>query len=471
MTTVTSTEINVSDGTVSPQSDGSLIVEGPDGTVRFTPQSGGHWLIEKIVKFGPSVALGVVTLLTPAYVKPFVPEFGARLAIDLNYTLSSTGFGFATASETTYTGKFLDGVATTGVQALIFEGSQALLVPAALLIPGLPAGLLTAIGIGAAVLVGAVAGTAFSAVADFDHLDQTIASYIDAVKDLFDAASSNISPLVLDLDGDGVELTALNGSQSFFDLDADGFAERTGWVTGGDGLLAIDSNGDGKINNINELFGNATTNGFAILSALDSNGDNVINSSDAQFSNLRIWIDANQNGVTDAGELVTLADRGIASINLAATETNTTLNGNLISHVSSFTRDDGSTGQVADVWFANDQINTQFTGEFTASPEVFLLPRVRGYGQVPDLHIAISLDPTLFARVEQLAHCDPENCTDLGDQIDEIIYRWAGVDALDPASRGGLIDARRLGALEKFLGQAWTGVAGAKHREYLRRAA
>ncbi|NET53525.1 MAG: RHS repeat-associated core domain-containing protein, partial [Merismopedia sp. SIO2A8] len=53
-----------------------------------------------------------------------------------------------------------------------------------------------------------------------------------------------ISPLVLDLDGDGIELISLQNSSTFFDLDADGFAEQTGWVQSDDGLLALDKNGN-----------------------------------------------------------------------------------------------------------------------------------------------------------------------------------------------------------------------------------
>ena len=53
-------------------------------------------------------------------------------------------------------------------------------------------------------------------------------------------------PLVLDLDGDGVELTAMNNSAAYVDLDNDGIAEQVGWVSADDGLLAIDINGNAR---------------------------------------------------------------------------------------------------------------------------------------------------------------------------------------------------------------------------------
>ncbi|MBI5141470.1 MAG: hypothetical protein HZA20_04655 [Nitrospirae bacterium] len=151
-----------------------------------------------------------------------------------------------------------------------------------------------------------------------------------------------VDPLTLDLDGDGVETTPLAGSSAMFDLDGDDFAERTGWIGKDDGLLAMDTNNNGKIDDISELFGNKTENGFDALKKLDSNHDGKIDSNDAQFGDLRVWQDANGNGITDAGELKTLGEHNIQSLNLAYANTNTANNGNVISHVSTYTRTDGT---------------------------------------------------------------------------------------------------------------------------------
>ncbi|QQR69269.1 MAG: hypothetical protein IPI58_00860 [Alphaproteobacteria bacterium] len=93
------------------------------------------------------------------------------------------------------------------------------------------------------------------------------------------APQRNVSPLVLDLDGDGVEVSALDQSRPrvYFDLDNDGMAENLAWVTGGDGLLCRDLNGNGLIDNGNELLGSASVDGFAKLAALYSTRDRRIN--------------------------------------------------------------------------------------------------------------------------------------------------------------------------------------------------
>ena len=84
-----------------------------------------------------------------------------------------------------------------------------------------------------------------------------------------------IDPLVLDLDGDGVELVSLDDSTVLFDMNVDGFAERTGWVNQDDGLLVIDTNGNDRIDDGSELFDDQAgfAHGFAQLAALDSNQD------------------------------------------------------------------------------------------------------------------------------------------------------------------------------------------------------
>ncbi len=118
----------------------------------------------------------------------------------------------------------------------------------------------------------------------------------------------------------------------------------------------LDLSGNGVIDSGRELFGDNTllpsgqlaTNGFHALSQYDSNGDGKVSSLDAIYSQLRIWQDANQDGISQASELTTLAQQGVAGINLTATQTNTALGGgNTQTWTGSFTRTDGSTGTAA----------------------------------------------------------------------------------------------------------------------------
>ncbi|MBS1187587.1 MAG: hypothetical protein H6R04_1605 [Burkholderiaceae bacterium] len=94
-----------------------------------------------------------------------------------------------------------------------------------------------------------------------------------------------VDPLVINFDGNAAQLT----DQTFsFDLNADGTKENISFVRGG-GFLALDKNGDGKINDGSELFGPASGNGFAELGALDGDGNGWIDENDAAFSQLQIW--------------------------------------------------------------------------------------------------------------------------------------------------------------------------------------
>lgn len=75
------------------------------------------------------------------------------------------------------------------------------------------------------------------------------------IKNAFSTAHKQISPLIIDLDGDGVE-TTMAESGTHFDHDGNNFAESTGWVGKDDGLLVRDINGNGQIDDGTELFGN-----------------------------------------------------------------------------------------------------------------------------------------------------------------------------------------------------------------------
>jgi hypothetical protein len=157
-------------------------------------------------------------------------------------------------------------------------------------------------------------------------------------------------PIVLDLDGDGIELTSATEGV-LFDLDADGQAERTATATGGDGLLALDRNGNGTIDDGRELFGdqNGAANGFEELARFDSNGDGSIDARDIVFDQLRVFVDSNRDGVSQTGELFALSQLGIASINLGAKDVDEAASGgNRIAQRSFFTRNDGTRGVAVD---------------------------------------------------------------------------------------------------------------------------
>ena len=213
-------------------------------------------------------------------------------------------------------------------------------------------------------------------------------------------AASVSSPLVIDLSAthSGVTLTEWNAATTgtFFDLNENGFAVQTAWVTGDTGLLARDLNANGRIDSTAELFGSPTVDGFAKLAVLDSNHDMRIDANDEAWSTLVVWTDTNGDAVTQEGELHSLASLGIANIDLAGVAASTsTISGNPISHTSTVTFTDGATATVADAWFVHDNTNSYYAEDYTLDAEVLFLPTLRGYGTLPDLSIAMSQDSDL----------------------------------------------------------------------------
>lgn len=156
-------------------------------------------------------------------------------------------------------------------------------------------------------------------------------------------------PITLDLNGNGIQLTSYKEGARF-DITGTGTPVTTAFVTGGDAFLAIDRNGNGKIDSGKELFGdqNGAQNGFEELRKLDTNGDGRINAADRDFARLLLWKD-NGNGATEPGELVTLKDAGVKEIDLGYRDVNEVVaGGNRVAQVSSFVRNDGTRGKVAD---------------------------------------------------------------------------------------------------------------------------
>ncbi|MGL4965432.1 MAG: calcium-binding protein, partial [Inquilinus sp.] len=254
-------------------------------------------------------------------------------------------------------------------------------------------------------------------------------------------------PLVLDFNDNGSTSKALTAGSVYFDSNGDGIKERSGWIEQGDALLAIDRNHNGRIDNGTELFGNAQTPGFDALTGYDSNRDGYITSADVEYANILLWFDNNLNGVTDIGELINLSDAGVTRISLAATDVDVNENGNYKSRVSNFETIDGKEHQIAELFFKFSGIETDYSDNIQIQDIVEFAPDLRGYGALPNLQLAASVDLELFKQLCDISW-DINVFSTFDSRLEELLYRWAQVEDIPPDSRGGQFDARKLAFLE-----------------------
>ncbi|MCG7657596.1 calcium-binding protein [Neisseriaceae bacterium CCUG 44465] len=243
-------------------------------------------------------------------------------------------------------------------------------------------------------------------------------------------------PLALDLDGNGIQTTATTGfSGSLFDHNKDGIRTATGWVANGDGLLVRDLNDNGIIDNGGELFGDSTVladgtlaqHGYAALAELDDNNDGVVDANDVAFATLRVWQDANQDGISQSDELHTLADLGIQSLNTTYKDVSQDLgNGNSIAQLGSYTKTDGSTAQMADLLLANDHLYSRFADRIELTAEQSQAANLSGIGRLRDLREAAALSGDLAAalRVYSQASTKQEQLA----LLDNLVHEWAETD-------------------------------------------
>ena len=93
-------------------------------------------------------------------------------------------------------------------------------------------------------------------------------------------------PLMINLD---TNIGSVSDQKFFFDLDSDGDEEQISFAGKGSGFLALDKNGDGKINDGSELFGTGSGDGFKDLAVYDEDGNGWIDENDSVFSGLKVW--------------------------------------------------------------------------------------------------------------------------------------------------------------------------------------
>lgn len=168
-----------------------------------------------------------------------------------------------------------------------------------------------------------------------------------------------ISPLIVDFGNKGIGLSApFPGTP--FDIDGNGLVDNISWPTARETMFVVlDVNGNGKIDDGRELFGNSTIgldgkaadNGFLALAKFDDNKDGQIDARDSVYTKLRLWSD-NGDGISTADELLTLESQGVASIDLAyvaAKEIDAFANMTL--QRSSVKLKSGALRMIVDLWF------------------------------------------------------------------------------------------------------------------------
>lgn len=170
------------------------------------------------------------------------------------------------------------------------------------------------------------------------------------------APAAFVDPIILNITGGDVHTTDVKNSKVMFDMDGDGRKERTAWITKDEGFLVYDRNGNGKIDNITEMVSERMLSwagsGYDALNAFDENKDGRIDVKDRAYGEFQVWVDKNQDGSSQTNELYGLRQLQIASLSLKTTVNGMYDNGNLLQRQSTFTRDDGRLGKMAEAALA-----------------------------------------------------------------------------------------------------------------------
>jgi hypothetical protein len=220
-----------------------------------------------------------------------------------------------------------------------------------------------------------------------------------------------------------------------------------GWASSTDGLLVMDRNHDGKINDGTELFGVATLdahghragNGYNAMALEDSNHDGKLTATDAHFADLRLWVDANSNGITDAGELHALAEYGITELSLNAQAGTGVDHGNVLGLTSSYTTADGAKHDMADVWFAKEAAPQVHIDDLLTAPSADVM------GAMLPSHTDASADTSSSTAVAVATSASSHAGDAATASVSVTINADAGVDtaAALALARSNLLDEQR----------------------------
>ena len=161
-------------------------------------------------------------------------------------------------------------------------------------------------------------------------------------------------------------------------------------------------------------------------------GDGVFDANDAAYSQVRVWRDLNQDGISQAAELKNLAELGIQNIKLGSTATAISYNNATLVQSGSFTRTDGTAGQAGSFNFAQNTFVRQFV-PIAVSDAAKAMVDIKGSGMVRDLREAATLNPELIALYEQARSATTR--AGYVNAVDALMREWGSESAYNHAGK------------------------------------
>jgi len=182
-----------------------------------------------------------------------------------------------------------------------------------------------------------------------------VGAFLEAIGQGFMEAWRAITPVIVDLGIDGINL--ISASDSGVVLIDDGIERHSGWVSGDDAIIAFDEDRDGVVDGSDEFglvrFLKGAKTDLEGLAAFDSTGDGLFDAHDDLFNDFIAWRDLNGDGLFQEGEGQSLTEAGITSISLAGDGERKIVEGNVVHGAAAVTLASGQATIAWDVAFAS----------------------------------------------------------------------------------------------------------------------